>query len=371
MEKSSVLVSRKGFTLVELLVVIAIIGILVGLLLPAVQSVREAGRRMQCSNKVKQMGLAVQNYASAHKERIPAGTDHNYYEKVSGGTTINGYVGTKPTDQPGMEGFSELVWLLPFLEEQPLYDTIDFNYSAWYYLKKGFSNKTGTVSSGTDKKDKAAYALCRQKLVAFNCPSFTDGYSNDDATTMEFYGPLSNYQGFAGVYWTSEMVSNKPKIDPNVYTVTTEAVCQYKNTTTGSIPDNGVFAWGKEIRFSQVSDGQSNTFMFGEVPSPKVKDISSTGCTFNTFPYYMRAWFVGADDDGCMFQCKVVYDAGLNEQPDATEKNNYLPFGSSHSGGCNIGRVDGSVNFESDNIDPYVYRQLATRNGKEVSTDAE
>lgn len=353
---------RRGFTLVELLVVIAIIGTLVGLLLPAVQSARESARRMQCINKLKQLGLAVNSFAGDHKDRLPAGTDSNYY------TT---YKGTKPADKPGMEGFSELVWLLPYLENAVLFDTIDFKYSAYWYLEKGHSSKTGGTTSSTETNVKAAYALCRQKLATFNCPSFNEDYSNPDATDLELYGPMSNYQGFAGVYWTSDIVNNKKTEDPNTYTATTEASCVYTNTTRGSIPDNGVFSWGKEIRLSQVSDGTSNTYMFGEVPTPKVKEITGTGCDFNQFPYYMRAWFVGADQDGCMYQCKVIKDYELNVKPDANTPFNHLPFGSSHTGGGNVGRVDGSADFVNDNIDEYVYRQMATRNGREVTSNEE
>lgn len=369
--------SRRGFTLVELLVVIAIIGILVGLLLPAVQAAREAGRRMQCNNKLKQITLAVQNYASAYKDKIPAGADFKFY-RGTGATdaAANGYsTGSKPA-KPGLEGFSQFFYLTPYMEMGNIYDSVDINYSGYYYLKTGYGLKNSSSSNPTEKTAKGALFLCKSKVPTLNCPSFNDEFTNDDPQNADEYGPLSSYQGFAGVYWTQTIVSGKATTDPNTYVVTTEAACIYQNTSTGSIPDNGVFTWGKQIKLSQISDGQSNTYMFGEAPTQKADDITKqiSSNTISQFPYYMRAWFVGADSQGRMFQCKVIKNFGLDEVPDSNKTNadlqyNNLPFGSFHAGGgCNISRVDGSVDFVNDNIDPFVYRQMATRNGREVST---
>ena len=365
--------SRRGFTLVELLVVIAIIGVLVGLLLPAVQAAREAGRRMQCTNKLKQLGTAVHNYASSNKEKIPAGADYKFYRgTATSDNNANGYAGSKP-QKPGMEGFSQLFWLTPFMEMSSIYDSVDLNYSAYYYLKQGFAQRNSTsASNSTDKKVRGVYALSRSKVPVFNCPSFNDEFVNNDTTEEGKYGPLSSYQGFAGVYWTSQIVNGKPSSDPNVYTQTQENVCQYQNTTYGSIPDNGVFTWGKQIKLSQISDGTSNTYMLGEAPTPKVNDVrGSLKDNAQSFPFYMRAWFVGADMEGRMFQCKVVRDLGLNEVPETGTLFNNLPFGSYHTGGCNIARADGSVDYVNDTIDEYVYRQMVTRNGREVSSSEE
>ena len=375
--------SRHGFTLVELLVVIAIIGLLVGLLLPAVQAAREAGRRMQCTNKLKQLGTAVHNYASSNKEKLPAGTDYKFYRgTATSDASANGYVGSKPT-KPGKQGFSQLFWLTPYMEMSSIYDSVDLNYSAYYYLNQGYSQRNSTaVSTSTDKKVRGVYALCKSKVPVFNCPSFNDEMTNTDAKDVGTYGPLSSYQGFAGVIWTQAIVSGKAATDPNTYVVTQEnanTIPSFSETGTyGSVPDNGVFTWGKQIKLSQISDGTSNTYMLGEVPTPKISEAKSVPDLVNQYPFYMRAWFVGADQNGRMFQCKVVKDFGLNEVPDASNtsassglKFNNMPFGSYHTGGCNIARADGSVDYVSDSIDKYVYRQMATRNGREVSSTEE
>ena len=367
--------SRRGFTLVELLVVIAILGILVGLLLPAVQAAREAGRRMQCNNKMKQISLAVQNYASAYKDKLPAGTDNRVYRGTgSTDAAANGYGGGSKPAKPGLEGFSQFFYLTPYMEMQSVYDSVDLNYSGYYYLKQGYANKDKTQSAtATDKKTRGIYTLNRSKVPAFNCPSFNDEFTNSDASEEGKYGPLSSYQGFAGVYWTSAIVSGKPTTDVNTYVTTEESACIYQNTTYGSIPDNGVFTWGKQIKFSQISDGQSNTYMFGEAPTDRVNDVKGQlKDNAQTYPYYMRAWYVGADSQGRMFQCKVIRDKSLNETPESGTLYNTLPFGSFHAGGgSNISRVDGSVDFVNANIDEYVYRQMATRNGREVITTEE
>ncbi len=361
--------SRSGFTLVELLVVIAIIAVLVGLLLPAVQAARGSARRMECSNKLKQLGTAFHNYASSNKEKFPAGTDNKIYRGTgTSDSAANGYGGSKPA-KPGLEGFSPFFYITPYMELNSIYDSVDLNYSGYYYLKQGYNARTNTsVPNSTEKKIRGIYTLCRTKVPAFNCPSFNDEFTNTEPKEEGQYGPLSSYQGFAGVYWTQTIVNNKPSDDINTYDQTLESACIFQNTTYGSIPDNGVFSWGKQIKLSQISDGTSNTYMVGEAPTHKVNDVTgSLKDNAQTYPYYMRAWFVGADTQGRMFQCKVVRDKSLGETPESGTLYNTLPFGSFHSTGCNILSADGNVQFVNDSIDEYVFRQKSTRNGRENS----
>lgn len=375
MYKSGFDSSRRGFTLVELLVVIAIIAILVGLLLPGVQAARGAARRMECSNKLGQLGKAIHNYMTSNGDKLPAGTDSRFYRGTgTSDSNANGYAGSKPA-KPGMEGFSQLFWLTPYLELTNIYDSVDLNYSGYYYLKQGHAQKDQSAagaSNTADKKVLGVYALCRTKVPAFNCPSFNDEFVNTDTTDAGKYGPLSSYQGFAGVYWTSQYVNNKPSEDINRYEVTQESACQYQNTTYGSIPDNGIFTWGKQIKEAQIVDGTSNTYMFAETPTSNITSVTAKlkdDC--QSFPYYMRAWFVGADQQGRMFQCKVIRDINLNGMPETGTLFNTMPFGSNHVNGSNVVLGDGSARFVNDNVDPYVYRQMATRNGREKDTSGD
>ena len=127
---------RRGFTLVELLVVIAIIGVLVALLLPAVQSAREAARRNQCANNVRQIGLAVINYESGNK-RFPPGREYPDYSRLQGTewTSIDSYTNYEavPGNNPNfrLRGlYSVHVRILPYMENQNIYDLIDFTCQA-------------------------------------------------------------------------------------------------------------------------------------------------------------------------------------------------------------------------------------------------
>jgi len=147
--------SLQGFTLVELLVVIAIIGILIALLLPAVQAAREAARRSQCVNNLKQIGLAAQNYHDTHRVFPPAGLNY-------------GALGAVPTVMPNnIMNTSGFVLMLPFLEQQPLYSRYNQNASASdsiYNGAKAGSTIAGTPTGGND-------AIAATQLPAFLCPS--------------------------------------------------------------------------------------------------------------------------------------------------------------------------------------------------------
>jgi len=129
-DEKGFVMKRRGFTLVELLVVIAIIGILVALLLPAIQAAREAARRTECNNKMKQLGLALHNYHDTYKTLPYSGTASSHWWGVGWGVN---------TSQPGYHTWNELI--LPFIEQQPLHEQIDFN-------TNNFTGANNTLFSG-------------------------------------------------------------------------------------------------------------------------------------------------------------------------------------------------------------------------------
>jgi len=211
--------NRGGFTLVELLVVIAIIGTLVGLLLPAVQSAREAARRSACTNNMKQLGLGVLNFESARKRLPAASAGVNASSGAQGGS------------------FSWITMILPFLEETNLYTQIS---SASSRLLSGYSLTTTAAQTS---------------LPQLVCPSFAGDKKAATAQTgsITLCG-VTNYKGVAGAGYSG---ANAPHTANNLGGVIT--VEKYGSET--SAPFTG-------ITLAQITDGTSKTFMIGETREP-------------------------------------------------------------------------------------------------------
>ena len=295
---------RAGFTLVELLVVIAIIAMLVTLLLPAVQSAREAARRAQCMNNLKQVGLGIQNFHSAHN-RIPQ--SHNY------------------EGAPGLSGRGWITASLPFLEEQARYDVMEPYFDGAFAQGKGI-NHPELVN------------VVNQPLALFLCPSAA---SKPTSTNLyQWVGKevaVTNYKGIIG----NNKMGNAG--------VGTED-CHRDETC------NGLFwrySFLKTIRFKNIIDGLSKTFLSGE-----------------DLPRYNRAgalYFGNGDYSSTHFP--------LNVKPlgDPAEFSNNWPlamtFRSDHPGGGHFALLDGSTTFVDDSVDFDTYRFLSTRNGEEALTN--
>ncbi|MEN6407493.1 MAG: DUF1559 domain-containing protein, partial [Thermoguttaceae bacterium] len=302
--------SGHGFTLVELLVVITIIGILVALLLPAVQAAREAARRMQCTNNLKQLGLALHGYlAATGGVYFPPGT--------SGPLTSPGKY-----RKPGL-----FTTLLPYLELQSLYDQIDKNLA------------TNDASTFSAQADKPRYTV----ISTYACPSFA--VASLVVTSNPFAakdGALTTYQGVAG---TNAEVTPLPG-----------------KTKPGDATD-GMFLRGIPRNAAEVTDGLSNTLAMGEFVYRKSSDTD--------FDYgQVRPWFCSeyySSVTNSVYNFKVVKDPinGIASSSVYT----WFPFGSSHPGGANFLIADGSVNFFSDNITMDTYKALCTvQGGENVST---
>ena len=316
---------RHGFTLVELLVVIAIIGILVALLLPAVQAARESARRSQCTNNLKQMGLAAQNYASTYKA-LPYGY---------GRTTLHI---TKPVSFVKEGLFNDL---LRYMEEQSVYDTIEFTYY----------NTPGRQFYQDPARDVF--------IAAFSCPDWPDAKITASAAAGYEYqlGTVCTYAGVGGVV-----------IDPTTTTIP---------SGFGRIPDNGAFTVKKETlgligsrrKLSQITDGQSNSFMIGEYVHRNCRlgvfqeDPPGSG---NFAPGNMRPPYLSGYLDA-PYQFKVVeYAPNTCLDRNLGINFNYLPMGSFHKGITQFVNVDGSVHIISDDIDLALYKGMATVRGEEI-----
>ena len=307
---------RTAFTLVELLVVIAIIGILIALLLPAVQAAREAARRAQCSNNLKQITLAMHNYHAATKVLPP-------------GSIIS----------------NNLAWnvmILPYIEQQPLYDLFDFREGPF----NGGSNREGP--------NKSIHALNR--VEAFLCPSATRLYATHPSSTLlnpERKTYASHYFGVAG-----------PK-GPNPFGGT--YLVERESNGYGGFALDGVLFKNSAIRIGDVIDGTSNTLAVGEIAWPRGGTYGSQdGGTDGggDGANWVRGIAFGTTDAQISgsSSCKNVVD-GINVLPTLF---NDISFSSKHPGGAQFGMCDGSVRFVSENVDLLVYKSTASRDGGEV-----
>jgi prepilin-type N-terminal cleavage/methylation domain-containing protein len=321
-----------AFTLVELLVVIAIIGVLVALLLPAVQAAREAARRSQCTNNLKQIGLGVHNYESGKKE-LP-------YNRYSGNYGISdSFWGGAQVNGPGApcRAWSWLSTILPYIEQGAVYERADI-----------------------PTKPLAANTAIGLVIPAFHCPS--DELQNADplyrARTWYILGTeyvgMTNYDGVMG-----SQSNVAPFAEPNV-------------DGGGSEPwlnGNGVmaiFAWQSPLGFQNVEDGTSRTFMAGE----QAFEASRANCFTEGKCYglgYSWAHSVEASATAAIEpNYAVPGQPSLDPMVDTLPYRSQFGFNSMHPSGLSFVYVDGSVHFINEDIDLGVYRAMATIKGGET-----
>jgi len=302
-----------GFTLVELLVVITIIGILIALLLPAVQSAREAARSAWCSNNMKQLGLALHNYHSTHGS-FPSG----YLTEVE--ATTADWCSTNGT----RHGAPWTVLILPFIEETARYDEFDFNQTFM---------STGVVPPGSNLS--ANDAAWYRPLNKYQCPS--DPISTGEMNNINYFG-VQGGGPFAA------------------------AACSHNSRVMFF---NGVLYHNSQCRFANILDGSSNVFLLGETryaPTPPHHPLwhncgswaSGARMDHYTNPYTLAA---------AVLQINSVPGSGgkpAPPTPDVYYRMSKL-FGSFHPGGCHFVLADGSTRFVSENIDLSVYQTTAVR----------
>jgi prepilin-type N-terminal cleavage/methylation domain-containing protein/prepilin-type processing-associated H-X9-DG protein len=310
---------RCGFTLIELLVVIAIIAVLIALLLPAVQAAREAARRAQCTNNLKQLGLAAANYESANL-CFPGGS--------FSGTTFN----PAPFYSGHPEGFSVFVFMLPYFEQAPMYNAANFS------LNGGApSNLTiGAVSVASlvcpsDVNNATMQLPPTQFSLTNSGPSPGWAFYNTPyPTTGNWTQAFTSYGGNAGTF--SFGFSNL--MDPSV-------LAAYSGTIYND----------SSVKISGITDGTSNTFLFGE---------RAKGRMYNNDPGYCISdgqWNVGRYFDTLV---STLYQVNLSLQWGTAAYNSFNYYGTTsaggyHPGGANFGFCDGSVRFIKNSISSWTF----------------
>jgi prepilin-type N-terminal cleavage/methylation domain-containing protein/prepilin-type processing-associated H-X9-DG protein len=291
----------RGFTLIELLVVIAIIAVLIALLLPAVQSAREAARRMQCTNNLKQLGLAAMNYESTYGS-LPSGD----------------YGAPRQSDGAIRTGLSVLVRILPFIEGQNSFNTANFSYSA---TSAGNATVASTGVSGLWCPSDPVVAQSQPIDASYGLPAGTN--------LVQYY---TSYGGCQGMWSLDVLFSDDAKYGPGFYSR------RYANM-------NGLIFSSSTVRLAEITDGTSNTILFAERPHGQISN--NTGDQT-----YYHWWNSGYYTDA---MCETFYPInsqfrGLPLIDGSTDEDWVMTVGSFHPGGANVGFADGSVRFIKDSI---------------------
>jgi prepilin-type N-terminal cleavage/methylation domain-containing protein len=304
---------RAGFTLIELLVVIAIIAVLIALLLPAVQQAREAARRTQCKNNIKQLGLAL----------------HNYHD------TFN----TLPIGAHAAWGHMWTWGVLPQLEQTALYNV----------MPQPINDSGAAPDTNTDARSKSIQQVSKTAVSTFFCPSQPGGQK--DSTVINGLGgrAISNYLGNAGGDATNDNLG--------------AGGMDRSNGMFNAIQMNTTTPVGRVFALRDAIDGVSSTLLLGEAYH-ELDGQRCDDCDRMSFFSDSLDGSNGSDFSECMGSTFYPLNTYLGKAQAE------ISFGSFHVGGAHFAMSDGSVRFVSDNIDNTLWRAMGSRNGGEaISTE--
>ena len=327
---------RKGFTLIELLVVIAIIAILVALLLPAVQQAREAARRTQCKNNLKQLGLAFHNYHDVHRTFPPGWiNDHSLARNVAG-NNVNAHHGNNENDAQ----WAWSVFLMPFIDQAPAFNTLGVNNQ----------RADAAVETALTTPGGAIGLVLTSPMAAFRCPSDTAPDVNSEAARV-VDGTMTD--GLS-VTTSNYVASNRGQLGGGTGVTNRRS----------EVNTLGMFYGDSKIRVRDVTDGTSNTLMAGE----------------RAWRYQGGSGFIQANaallfvaggetssqcvGDECGFADAIATTGqGINIDAADVAQGSY---NSLHTGGAQFVLADGAVRFISENVDLDILANLGNPNDGNV-----
>jgi len=340
------MVSRRGFTLVELLVVIAIIGILIALLLPAVQAAREAARRSECANNLKQLGLAIHNYHDTYQVFPPALLNSGRMDNAAANNWF----------QPGVLNHTGWTMLLPFMEQQALWKSFDFR-----RCTSASNPRSGLPLLGPDSINAGPVGARLSVLECPSAPTRGERMVRSPGTESEFYSTPSQ-----GIYRTNYFFSTGHFTDYS-------APFHLYNSDVRQ----GIFGNNGAATIASITDGTSNTIALGEgLGGARIKTSTLYGpwglggthtCCHGIVqsqsagPSISYAWY---DANNWVPNCKRFYASWSGAWQDGSYAWN---FNSAHPGGVQFCLGDGSVRFIGETIDYMVFCRLAyIRDGQPV-----
>lgn len=330
---------RRGFTLIELLVVIAIIAVLIALLLPAVQQAREAARRSQCKNNLKQVGLALHNYHDSNRIFPPAKLNSSMYANWNDPN----YGAIMAPPKPGALNTTGWIHLLPYLDQAPLYNQYNFNSNSSSDSQYGVPFQGAPLGADNER-------VFSQVMTVLACPS---------APAPE----LSKYTG-PGYYKHQNARRSHYLFATGWYEDRSHSYTQYTNSTalltkpgtstTFRVNVQGAFGNNGAARISDITDGTSNTVLVGEAVGGAYKTSTVYG------PYWgagihtcCHGRVIGGQNSAATSWATRSKQYGINApwNNDPQRRTYAWVFNSLHTGGAHFLMGDGSVRFLSENMD--------------------
>lgn len=321
--------ARRAFTLVELLVVIAIIGVMVGLLLPAVQAAREAARRMSCSNNMKQVGLALHNYHDTH-QKFPYSV--GWSGAIESGNAVAG--AGKIRNHRGW------ILMLPYIEQQALYDLADLSLASGAYVRSGSAGSLSGPLPG--EAGNPNDVVVSTPVSTFLCPSDPNP-TNYATTSSAEYSISPGTTTLQGAYTNYEFSVRRSSSWSNTYSG--------EDTLT-----RRMFGLNESSKFSSITDGTSNSIAICETLRGVHDGVPQTWGYSKWVGHGVDpAYELGIND----LLCCAWDSPPFNRPQSKTKLSAWSTSGSTHPGGAQFTLGDGSVRFISDTIELVTLQRLS------------